>query len=447
MNLRNLRATWQRFVRRFKRFTWGGVWAVTLPAERRQNLTLFFYDGMFAAASDKIILTYITIYLLSLGATRQQIGLLSSFSNLSAALLLLPAALLVERTGKRQQVTLRSAAGSRLAVFLMALLPLVFNRTNGFIWVVLALALLREIFNNTGFPGWMALTGDIVPPEGRGRYFGTRNLVMGIVGIITALVIGEAITRIGEPLGFQLSFILAAIFGVISMSFFARLKDPLHSGDAEGKTIHQPGTGLLAILASLKGQTSFLRFCAFTAVWNLAINIVAPFFSVYMVNTLNFTAAMIGVTTVANSISNMIVQRRIGTIADRWGNRNVAVAALMLIPALPLIWGLWVRQYWQVILIQTIGGLIWGAYNLVSFNNLLLQTPENLRARFSAFYQIIVTLSLAGGAALGSYLIDRIDFEGVAIVSAGGRWVAALLFLVLVTDKPASKESTEKNHQ
>lgn len=427
---------WARFRRHFKRFTWGGAWASALSAEKRQNLTLFFYDGLFAAASDKIILTYITVYLLTLGASRQQIGLLSSFSNLTAAIILLPAALLVERSGERKKITLVGAFGSRLVVLLMATVPFFLAGSPSLIWIILALALLREVFNYIGFPGWMALTGDIVPIEGRGRYFGTRNFIMGVAGIIIALVVGESITRIGDPLGYQMAFILAVVLGVTSMSFFARLKDP----QAEDKTLHQVQSGFKEMFISLKGRSQFISFCVFTAVWNFSINIAAPFFGVFMVDTLNFTAAMIGVTTVANTIANMLVQRRIGTLSDKWGNRNVAVVFMLLIPFLPLAWGLWVHQYWHVFLIQTIGGILWGGYNLVSFNTLLLQTPENQRARFSAFYQIVVTLSLAGGAALGSFLIPRIDFTGVTLTSAGGRWVAGILFLFLVRESTGSKE-------
>lgn len=428
MILHKFQRFWERINRAFRRFTWGGAWAATLPVKSRRNLTLFFYDGLFAAASDKIILTYLTIYLLTLGATRQQIGLLSSLSNLTAAFLLLPAAMLVERTGERQNLTLRSAAGSRLAILFMALLPFFMGSSHTMIWSILGLALLREVFNNIGYPGWMALTGDIIPLEGRGRYFGTRNFIMGVAGIITALFVGESITRIGEPLGYQIAFIFAVVFGVISMSFFARIQDP----QKEHRTLHQTQSNLRAIFSSLKGQKQFILFCAFTAIWNFSLNIAGPFFNVYMVDTLNFTAAMIGVTTVANTIASLVVQRRTGALADRWGNRNVAIVFLMTIPLLPLLWGLWVRQYWQAILIQTFAGVFWGAYNLVSFNNLLSQTPEKQRARFSAFYQIVVTLSLAGGAALGSVLIPQIDFTGVTLASAGGRWLAGIFFIIWV---------------
>lgn len=428
MDYKRIQFRWTRFLRHFRRFTWGGTWASALSSEKRQNLTLFFYDGLFAAASDRIILTYLTIYLLSLGATRSQIGFLSSLSNFAAALILLPAALMVERSGERKRITLTAAGGSRLTVLLMALLPLFLFQSNSLIWIVWGLALLREVFNNIGFPAWMALTADIVPMEGRGRYFGTRNFVMGLAGILVALGIGEMITRIGDPLGYQIAFILAVVLGLISMSFFARLRDPLKDKNSS------PGVryGIKAILTSLKGQRDFILFCVFTAVWNLSINVAGPFFNVFMVDTLNFTAAMIGIVTVANTIANLLVQRRIGALADRWGNRNVAIIFLFLIPLIPLVWGLWVRQMWHALLIEVFSGLFWGAYNLVSFNTLLLKTPEDQRARFSAFYQIVVTLSLAGGAALGAWVIPAIDFKGVTLLSAGGRWLAALLFLLIV---------------
>lgn len=439
MKIKKIHFQWARFRRHFIRFTWGGAWASVLPHEKRRNLTIFFYNGLFAAASDKIILTYMTIYLLSLGASRQQIGLLSSFSNLTAALLLLPAALLVERSGDRKRITLTMASSSRLVLLVIALLPLFFIESKALIWVVLGLALLRETFANMAYPGWMSLTGDIIPLEGRGRYFGTRNFVMGMVGILTVLVVGEAITRIGEPLGYQLALLLSFITGVIAMLFLGRIKDPIDKTEDTPQVQNR----LKDIFTSLKGQTQFILFCIFTAIWNFSIYIVGPFFNVFMVDTLNFSAAMIGVISVANTVANLLVQRRVGVLSEKWGNRRVAIFFMLLIPLVSLLWGLWVRQYWQAILVETLSGVLWGAYNLVSFNILLLQTPEKQRARFSAFYQIVVTLGLAGGAALGAYLIPSIDFKGVAIVSTCGRWLAGVFFILMVRDRHKIKKTDE----
>jgi len=428
MKLNQIHSQWNRFQRHFRRFTWGGAWASGLSSQKRQNLTLFFYDGLFAAASDKIILTYLTVYLITMGVSRSQIGYLSSLSNFAAALILLPAALAVERSGKRKRITLSAAMGSRVTVLLLAIFPMFLVQSDGLIWVLLGLALLREVFNNIGFPAWMALTGDIVPIEGRGRYFGSRNFMMGIAGMIIALVIGQMITAIGAPFGYQLAMILAVILGLISMSYFARIHDPIQTLEATQKNKN----GIQQIFASLKGQKPFILFCVFTALWNFSINIAGPFFNVFMVDTLSFTAAMIGIVTVVNALTNLLVQRRIGALSDKWGNRKVTILFMLIVPVIPILWGVWVRQLWQAIVVEVIAGIAWGGYNLASFNTLLIKTPESQRARFSAFYQIVVTLSLALGAALGALLIPFIDFKGVTILSAGGRWLAGILFLILV---------------
>jgi len=75
---------------------------------------------------------------------------------------------------------------------------------------------------------------------------------------------------------------------------------------------------------------------------------------------------------------------------------------------------------------------LWGAFELVSFNFLLQLTPDALRARYSAIYQIVVTVSLAGGAALGSSIILGWGYTGIFLVSCVGRIVAAFFFLRLI---------------
>jgi MFS family permease len=161
-----------------------------------------------------------------------------------------------------------------------------------------------------------------------------------------------------------------------------------------------------------------------------------------MAETLHFTAAMIGVVAVTNTAANMLVQRQFGLLADKWGDRTVSIVLAFLIPLVPLIWGLWVRVYWHAIAVEILSGLLWGGFNLVHFNSLLTQTPEDQRARFSAYYQIIVTLSMALGAAFGSFLIPVIEFVGVTLASTIGRLIAAVIFLVLVKETSTLEQTS-----
>jgi MFS family permease len=400
----------------------GGDWAYALPVETQRNLRRFFYDGLFAAASDNIYLTYLTLYVLALGATRAQIGLMSSLSNLVAALLLLPGAMLVEHFRKRKEITVIFGAGiARLMFLLLAVAPFMLIG-QGLVLAVITFSVVRDGFANLAFPAWVSMTADIVPMEGRGRYFGSRNFVMGIAGMLTILVIGELITRLGQPGGYQLALGLAFALGITSTYYFSRLHEPPPSAPPT-RISFAPS----ALWRDLRSHSSFLTLTLTAALWNFSLNIAGPFFSVYMVQNLKGTATQVGILSVVGSVSTLLFQRPLGKLADRWGAHRLQLICGLLIPILPVCW-IFTRSIWHLIPINIGSGILWGAYGLASFNLLLELTPDEQRARYTAIYQIIIMVALAAGAALGGLLITKWGYIAIFLGSGIGRLVAALLF-------------------
>ena len=401
----------------------GGDWAFALPAKTQQNLRWFWFDGLFSSASDNIIVTYITLYVLALGATRTQIGIMSAISSLSAALLLLPGAMLVERFNHRREITILFGGGiARLAIFVIALLPFGLNGM-ALILTAIALSITRDAFTNLSFPAWLSFAADIVPMEGRGRYFGSRNFIMGIAGMFTVLLVGELITRFNRPEGYQLGMSLAFVLGTAATFSFSRLHDPA------GHTVTQthPPLELPVLLRDLKNMPALPALIATAVVWNFFLNIPGPFFNVYMVENLNASATMVGIASITTTVSSLLVQRRLGKLADRWGAHRLQLISGLLIPVLPFAW-VFTRVPWHVIPINIVSGVLWGAYGLASFNLLLELTPQEERARYSAVYQSFVTLALAAGAVVGGFMVTQWGYTAIFVTSAIGRLLAALLF-------------------
>jgi MFS family permease len=420
----------------FRKFTWGGEWAVSLSEQIKHNLYWFFFDGLFASASDNIVITYVTLYILALGATRGQVGLMSSFSSLSAAVLLLLGAILVEHYGRRKEFTVIFGGGiSRLAILVLALLPFIIGK-QAIVWVAIVFSVTRDSFANLAFPAWMSFTADVVPMEGRGRYFGSRNFIMGVTGILAILLVGELITRVSIPLGYQIAFGLAFAFGMLSTFSFSHLRDP--KGGLPPAKAMEPFSPR-AMLQDILAHPVFLALSLVMAVWNFSLNIAGPFFNVYMVANLKFTATMVGITSIVSTVASLLIQRRVGRLSDRWGPRRVQLISMALIPILPFAW-IFITKLWHVILLNSFGGALWGAFNLVSFNFLLSLTPDAQRARYSAFYQILVMLALAGGAAIGAWVVTQWGYQAIFLCSGIGRVIAMLLFVRFV---PGAIDKTE----
>lgn len=400
----------------------GGDWALSHPKDVRKNLRRFWFDGFFSSACDNILITYLSLYILALGATNAQIGLLSSFSSLVAALTLLPAALLVEKIGQRKKIVVAGASINRLAVLLLAVLPLLLSGKS-LVIIAIVFVLMRDFGSNLIYPAWVSMTADIVPLEGRGRYFASRNFAMGVAGMGVTLIAGELITRSDLLQGYQLALGAAFFFGTINILFFSRISEPLPSSIVQNPR----SLGFRAAFGDLRKEPAFLIVAGTAALWNLSLNIAGPFFNVHMVQNLDASATMVALTTIASILAGLLAQRKLGYIVDRWGASRLQMISGLLIPILPLSWA-FVTEPWQIIPINLVGGVLWGAYNLASFNYLLTVIPEGYRERYSAIYQVVVMVSLSIGAAAGGVIVTRWGFFAVFIASSCVRLLAAFLF-------------------
>ncbi len=424
-----------RLGRSIAQTTAGGAWTNSLAEGARASLRWFYFDGLFASASDAITLTYLTLYLLALGATSAQIGFMIALASLSAAAMLLPGAMLSERLRSRKRLILVSGGGvTRLMLLLLALTPLVFKSPFAIV-VAIGLKIVADGFNNLSLPAWISLTADLVPIKWRGHYFGSRNLIMGVSNMVTVLLIGAMITRMASPQGYQVALGLAFVIGLFSTFSFSRIREP----EPAPPTAVQPTYTPASLLHTLTSDRSFLAFCAHTMLWNISLNVAGPFFTVHLVQNLKATAIMVGITTIVGSLTGLPGMRLFGRWADQHGPRKVQLITGLIIPVLPFAWAI-ITAPWHVIVINILSGFLWAGYNLGSFNFLLLLTPNDQRARYSALFQLVVTLSTAAGAAIGGVIAMRWGYPAVFIISGIGRMAAMGIFVRFVRDPKAEPQ-------
>jgi predicted MFS family arabinose efflux permease len=255
---------------------------------------------------------------------------------------------------------------------------------------------------------------------------------MGIAGMALTYAVGQLITRIGAPAGYQVAMGIAFLVGLIASYSFGRIKEPDHP--------IKPGVGSsprLPLLQDLRQRPEFLAFCAVTALWNFSLNTAGPFFSFHFVTTLKGSASFWGMLSVAHGLAALPGQRLFGVLADRWGPRRVQLITGLVIPVIPLLWG-FSRSPWQLVPVEVGSGFVWAGYSLSGFNFLLTLMPEDRRARYAALYQIVVTVSLAAGAALGGLVATAWGYQITFVLSGIGRLAAALLFVWYVRPRSSS---------
>jgi MFS family permease len=410
----------------------GGRWTRDLPQAAQASLRWLWFDGAFALGIDSIVTTYFMLYIVALGATSAQVGLLAALSGLGAAFALLPGALLVERIGHRKEIILAAGGSvSRIAILLAAGLPFLVRGETAVI-LAIALSVLRDTAGNLSLPAWTSLVADIVPSQQRGRYFSSRTIGMTITGMVAVFIAGWIINRVGSPSGYQWAFLFAFFFGAGSFLCFSRIQDP--SPAPSPRAEH---AGSSPILGSVLKHPVFLALCFHSAVWNFSFNLAAPFFNIYLVHNLQANAIQVGVLAAAGSVVGLPALRYLGPIADRWGPRRIVLITSLLIPILPLAW-VFVPSPWYVLGINLLSGALWAGFSLCLLNLLLQITPAEERARFTAVHQIVIALALSLGAATGGWVVTIAGYKAVFLLSAIGRLAAALIFARWVKWNPVN---------
>lgn len=401
-----------------------------LPAERIFSLRYLWIDGLFTAVGESFYLGFIPLFALAYGASNGQVGWLTAVSNLLGALALFPGARLIERVGQRKRIVLWSAGGvGRLALLGLSLLPLLTREPTLAIFLIITFGGIHAFVNNFSNPAWTAMVADLVPDVMRGRYFSSRNMVMGIAALLVAPIAGYFINQgnllTSLPfLGYQTIFFLAFLFGMIGTYAFSRIKEPPMSTDAQQP--HQPGD----MRRLWREAKAFRGFVISAFVWNLSLQVAAPFFNIYLTSELQATTTVVGILASVSSLSALFGQQLFGRLLDKKGAYWVQTVCGFIIPLLPFAW-IFITSPWQVVPINLLGGFVWAGYTLSNFSLLLALTPDAQRPRAVALYQTAVFSSAVLGPLLGGWIADLVSFKLIFGLSFGGRLVGMLLFVWL----------------
>ena len=417
--------------------------AEELPPKAVRSLRYFWLDGLFSAISENFYLGFVTLFALAYGATNGQVGTITAVANLMGAVALFPGARLVERVGQRKSVVVWSGGGiARLLLLLLAIMPFVIFQPALAIAAIITLNGLRAFMGNLANPGWTSLVADLGPDAIRGRYFGNRNMAMGVAALLVAPLAGRLIIYGNgwadlNYFGYQTIFFLAFLFGMVSTFSFQRIEEPLATDRLHAN--HHRGD----LRRAIQQSPGYIGLVVSAFVWNLSLQVAAPFFNVYLVNAFQSTATTIGLLASVSSLTALLGQRVFGRLLDVRGAIWVQLVTGFLIPGLPFAW-MYITADWQVGIINTFGGFLWAGYNLASFSLLLTLTPDVQRPRAVALYQTAVFSSAVVGPLLGGYLADSVSYQLVFGMSAAGRFLGMIFFALFTVRLVKTKLAKEK---
>jgi MFS family permease len=344
---------------------------------------------------------YATPAALFLGATVQQIGLISALPHLLSSLSQFFSVRVIYWVGGRLKLLVRLVFSQASLILCIAILPLL--EIPHRVELLLVLLILSAVCGGLAGPAWGSLMSDYVPAKKRGRYFGWRNRTVGAVTVGSVVASGLLLNffqEISYGTGFWIIFLLAAAARYASAYFISQMDEPPHKKD--------PASDFTFVMFLRRfRESNFLKFVVFTGCLTFATYLAAPFFAVFMLRDLQLSYATYMALQVCSSLAALIALPLWGRHADLVGNVRVLRLSSFLASLIPIFW-LFSQNPAYLMLVQIFSGFSWSGVTLSTGNFIYDAVTPQKRVRCIAYFNVINGAALFMGSSLGGYLASRL---------------------------------------
>ena len=279
-------------------------------AEQARGQRAMILEGVFSRAMDGFTGGVLLAgFALSLGASDLEIGLLAAIPML-ANVAHLPAVSLLHRFPDRRPLVVGGGATARLPLFVMAALPFLDLPVRP-IDAMLTLLVASAILATLSGAGWQVWVRELVPRAKLGAYFGTRMIVLSVVGLVVLLVAGFAAPRVGYPA----MFVLGGACGLASCIVLSR------APSARSAWREMPKWG--ASIRRPFHDANYRRVLLFLGAWGFAANLALPFVTVVLLRTMGYALPLVAGLAALSQVANIGGLRLWAPLTDRFGNKPV----------------------------------------------------------------------------------------------------------------------------
>jgi MFS family permease len=367
----------------------------------RESLRASFKDGLFASFMGGVTDHYATPLALFLGATIQQVGLITALPNLLSSLSQFFAVRVIYWVGGRIKLLVRLVFSQASLLLCIAILP--WLEISGRVEMLLVLLILAALCGGLAGPAWGSLMSDYIPSSKRGRYFGWRNRTLGAVAlgsVITSGLILNSFREVSYAAGFLIIFSLAALTRYASAYFIKQMDEPPHRRDPASDFT------FLMFVARFR-ESNFFKFVVFCACLTFATYLSAPFFAVFMLRDLQLSYLTYMALQVCSSFASLVALPLWGKHADLVGNVRVLRLSSFFAALVPAFW-LWSRDPAYLMLVQIWGGFSWSGVTLSAANFIYDAVTPQKRVRCIAYFNVINGVALFLGSSTGGFLAARL---------------------------------------
>jgi MFS family permease len=268
--------------------------------------------------------------------------------------------------------------------------------------LMLAYFALISLTQSLAGVSWLSWIQEWIPERLRGKYFGSRNRVIGLVTVAFILLVGELFSRYGESmLAFQIILGVTALFRLLSIYLLTHIYTPWSNPE---KMIHEGGGS--GRFRELLRNGPFRVYLMFAAVLAFCFSLTGPFAPVYMTEYLAFSVSRQTHLLILASMASALTMPIWGRLCDRFGCRPVIIVTGILWMLQNYLWVILTpATTWLLYPMWIWGGGLSAGVILGGFNLVLKLTPPHLKSTGVSLHLGVTSLAAAFAPIITGWLI------------------------------------------
>lgn len=265
-------------------------------------------------------------------------------------------------------------------------------------------------------PAASNLLVSLTPDNIRGKYLANKDAVSLTFSTIITIVLGKVLdvfrNKGNENIGFFIIGLFVIALAIMNFVALTKVKEPKIVESTE--KIDLKRTLTMPLL-----NKNFRKVIYLSIIWNIALQIGGPFFSIYMVTGLKLDYAYIMMLGLISSMVRVFSAKYWGRVAD---NKSWTFATKLSLGMLALCHFLWMFAaggiiYFLMPILNIIGGVAWAGLAIAMFNLQFVFAPSEGRTMYLGMNACIGGLIGFLTTLFASYLVKI--FENKSIILLG----------------------------
>lgn len=426
-----------------------------LDLRRNADLNAWFLAiEIFWASFINAAASFNAAFVLRLGGTNQDIGLLTSLPALLAIAVSLPAGYIIQNLENRKPWVIGSLAIHRGGFLFLVLLPFLAGTSLPLgpvaVWILIIIGIPAHFFNI----GFIPLLADTISEGRRAAVFSARQVVYNAAVSILIFGMGQWLQWAAYPYNYQLMYLVGILTSFVSIYYLVRLRVP-----PSPKPYNPPARFSLIrevkmIRNSLVATPQFAQIVRNTFLYSFGLWTASPLYILFYMRVLKAEESWLGLNGTVVSVMTIfayIIWRR---WIHRLGENKTLKLTIFAAAAYPLLVGLSPNLTFVLL-----AGVFYAFFNAgvgLSHTNVLMRTmPAESRPQYTAYWTALMNSGAFIAPLIGVKLADQFGLSTMLVICGITAIIGASSFALLPirigepmpdTEQPESPEPDKETH-